>query len=119
MPPNRAALHSAHRLPDVLTIGDLFGANDNLVICGHDLARYRWRLAKNLGADPAQYRKRKYKYPDKDQPQLFHRNRSLAHVSSKTVCSRRIICKDSILGRFGYSVCALRHLARQQLGENH
>src|ERR1044072_252877 len=74
MTPNRTALHSAHGLPDVLPVGDLFRRNHDLAISGYDFARNRRRLTENFGADPAQYRKRKYKDCDENKPELFHEN---------------------------------------------
>src|SRR6185369_4507158 len=74
VPPNRAALHSAHCLPDVLAVGDFFCWDEKLAVGRYDFSRNRWRLTKNLCADPAQYRERKYKDRDKNQPKFLHKN---------------------------------------------
>src|SRR5215471_8700849 len=72
MPPDRADLHPAHGLPDILPIGDFSLRDHRLAVCRHHFTRNGWTLPKNFRTDPSQDRERNHENRDKDQPKPFH-----------------------------------------------
>jgi hypothetical protein len=72
MTPDRADLHAAHCLPDILPIGDFSRRDHRLAVGRHHFTR-NWRtLPKNLRTDSSQDRERSHENRDKDQPKPSH-----------------------------------------------
>src|SRR6187401_1363811 len=72
VPPDRSALHTAHRLPDVLAVLNFLFSNQELSVRRNDSLRNRWGLTENFRADPTQYRKRNYDNRNQEYPKFFH-----------------------------------------------
>ncbi len=72
MAPNRAHLHTAHGLPDVLSVLNVVAGEQDPAICGYNLARNWRRLAEYFCAHPAKNAKRTYKDGNEDYPKFFH-----------------------------------------------
>jgi len=72
MPPDRADLHPAHRLPDILSIGDFSLSDHRLAVGRHHFTRNGRTLPKNFRTDPSQDRERNHENRDEDQPKPSH-----------------------------------------------
>ena len=70
--PDRANLHAAHRLPDVLTILNIISGHKNLAVAGDNLAWNRRGLMKYFAADPTEHRKGNDHYSYQKYPKSFH-----------------------------------------------
>src|SRR6185503_15686694 len=57
------------------------------------------------------YRNRKYKYRNKNLPELSHKKPFLYVVSAATSSKGWTICKASILARFNIGVCVQTHIS--------
>ncbi len=68
--PNRADLHAAHCLPDVLPFADVATRNDYPTVRGDDLIGEGRCLLVDAGADPAEDRKRAHQDRSKSEPEI-------------------------------------------------
>ena len=72
--PDAADLHAAERLPNVLALRDLPGADHHRAVGRHHLVDDRRSFVVDSGADPAEHGERDDQHEGKGEPKLFHRS---------------------------------------------